>query len=195
MKKKGNPFAALGVTHQNLTKAVQERLKDVQAANAALRQAQRNLDKFNNNIEKLNSMTSDPDGGAARAKKRKPAKKTVRRRGSVTVGNALMSVLSADYSTSVSQAVKSANAKHGMDIRSTTAHTTMSVLKRKGLIENPGDGWRLVRSSSAGETTDSLGLDDSSASPAVEDSSGSSESEGSSGSSDDRGSSSGFSWS
>ena len=119
-------------------------------ANAALAVAQEALDDFDSRLRELvgvaprktanrRAATAKPRGGAS-----KKAARATRKKGAdkITQREALAAVLTEDQGITVPQVLERVSERFGMDIKKSSAGTTLSLLKRDGIVARDEEGWR-----------------------------------------------------
>ena len=123
-------------------------------ASAALVAAQEALDDFDRRLQELvGSAARKPATRKAAAAKprraaRKAAPRAARKKGprKTTQAEALAAVLTEDEGISVPEVMKRVKERFRMDIKKSSAGTTLSLLKRDGKVAHNEDGWRALAS-------------------------------------------------
>jgi exonuclease VII small subunit len=174
----GQQMKAVRVGEKNLNKTrrmFQKAETSAKNAEAALATAQSALDDFDKRLQELVGTTPPKQAGrkAAGRPKRvagKASPKAARKKGTskVTQADALVDVLPGDHGIPVQEILERVKRRFSMDIKKSSAGTTLSLLKRKGKVANLGDGWRTAASSPEPEPEQS---DEASAPPPAEDAS------------------------
>ncbi len=141
----------------------EERATKAEAARAA---AQNALDDFDRRLNELVGLAPAKSGvRKARSKPKRSAKmsgaaKGTRRAGArkISQAHALVAVLQVDQGLPVQEVMQRVKEKFGMDIKQSSAGTTLSLLKRDGKIARQTDGWCAIASppgeEAAGEATE-----------------------------------------
>ena len=159
----GKQRKAVQVAEKNLNKqrtAHEKAEAKADKASAALAVAQEALDDFDSRLRELvgvtprkpstrKARTAKPRGGAG-----KKAARATRKKGAdkITQREALSAVLTTDQSMPVPEVLERVNERFGMDIKKSSAGTTLSLLKRDGIVTRDEDGWRAVPSEAGAQS-------------------------------------------
>ena len=162
-------MSALRASEKSLDKqrrdlaAAGERVTKAEGARAA---AQNALDDFDRRLNELVGPTPAKLGvRKARSKRKRSAKKSGATKGTrgadarkVSQAQALVAVLQVDQGLTVREVMQRVREKFGMEIKQSSAGTTLSSLKRNGKVVRQADGWSAVASppgeEAAGEATE-----------------------------------------
>ncbi len=139
-------------------RALDKTRERAEKANADLAEAQSALERFNDQLTALVGAATPARRGrrgtgarkaaTATAKRapRKSGKRAARAPGAPTQREALLRALSPDRGMTVLQVIQVVQETLQMSIKKTSAGTTLSALKREGLVVNDlKDGWRLAK--------------------------------------------------
>ena len=132
--------------------AVKQHAQELEAAMARAGQAQASVDVERKALADFDRGLQGLLGGPVTGRRRTASR---RASGGITLGQTLLAVMQEDRGMAVSEILNRVEEQFGRSIKRTSAGTTLSVLRRKGLTARNQDGWlRVAATGESGESGD-----------------------------------------